>query len=53
MFELRWVLPAGTTTKSPILQYRTKNPGPWGMGEWSLWQNVPYAVVPTVEFSNF
>lgn len=41
--ELRWVVPEGTTTAAPRLQYRN-----WG--EWPAapdpWQDVPTVVVP-------
>jgi hypothetical protein len=43
MVELRWAVPAETTTKGPRLQYRTHG-GP-GLGSWSDWFDVPHVVV--------
>lgn len=44
MVELRWAIPASTTTERPRLQYRSF--GGRGLGSWSEWQDVPYVVVP-------
>ena len=49
MVELRWVLPPGTTTKPPTLQWRTRKADPCGLLTlWEDWQDVPTAVVPEV-----
>lgn len=40
--ELRWAMPASTTTKAPRLQFRQC--GEWPAA-WSEWADVPYAVV--------
>jgi len=49
--ELRWILSEGTTEQSPILQYRTRHAGEWGMGEWCFWRRVPFVVVSKEEFT--
>jgi hypothetical protein len=48
MVELRWAVPAETTTKAPRLQYRQCSPViSFGAGTgWSEWQDVPWVVVP-------
>lgn len=41
--ELRWVVPDGTPTERPRLQYRQCGPWPAAWGEW---QDVPTVAVP-------
>lgn len=47
MVELRWAVPAETTTKAPRLQYRQlPSVVSFGGPGWSEWQDVPWVVVP-------
>lgn len=43
MVELRWAVPAATTTKAPRLQYRALGLWPSAPSEW---MDVPWVVVP-------
>lgn len=53
MIEIRWVVPAETSTKPPVLQFRYSE-----FSEWSMiplgslhqtdWQDVPTVVLPKV-----
>jgi hypothetical protein len=43
--EMRWLTPAETTTKSPVLQYRVLGPWPLPAGPWV---DVPVVVAPSV-----
>lgn len=55
MVELRWVIPEGTSTKSPELQWRVHLPvsDAYGsltvFGDWTEWKAVPTAVIPAAE----
>ncbi len=49
-FELRWVLPEGTTTESPVLMFRTYSQWRKQNAGWSEWATVPIEVVKPNEF---
>ena len=53
MFELRWIVPEGTTTRGKILQYRIKitRPVKDDVPYISDWENVPTIIIPDVEFN--
>ena len=47
MIELRWVVPPGTTTQPPRLQWRSRKADPWGQFTlWTDWTFVPTVVMP-------
>lgn len=51
--EMRWKVPSETTTKPPVLQYRTLGEayevGDEIIREWSQWEDVPLVVVDEIE----
>lgn len=48
----RWVLPEGTTTESPVLQYRVMHQHSEEFASWGLWNTVTLTVVTPKMFAS-
>ena len=48
--EIRWILPEGTTTERPILQFKENEVDQNGFLIIGTWRNVPVQIVSKFEF---